>query len=492
MVARIGSGGSGAPVSAGVGAVSGFGSIIVNGQHYDETGAQIDVDERPDQPTAASVDAMRLGIADSVRAPVEPDHAGDRRVRSDRTGDFGHRERARRCWARRCCVNADRGRADRLRRLHVLCRPDAGAIVEVHGQRNAAAEIQATRIELRPAAGSPARRRHRDGLANGTFRIGALTIRSARRRSFRPARRSPTDSALPCGRIRRWSTASWSARVIRIGGPAIPNDAALTVEGVVTALPQQLADLRIGGIAVDASGAQFVGGIASDLRDGRQVRASGSVTLERIACHSHRVPLRPPAVRVELTGAVTGFVDANSVFRVRDTATRVTPQTTYVRGDATNLGDGVLVKVEGPVVNGVVEATTLEFLPPSAGIARVLFGNVSQPGHDRRRWNEDVPARHRCCSTCERRRRRATRRERSRTSRLGRSRQGRRHLRWPAVHRRGRAVHGQRRRIHRPSRSTASPAMCNRDRSSSTGKTVVLTPTTVYLPQRRRRRSAKT
>ncbi len=90
--------------------------------------------------------------------------------------------------------------------------------------------------------------------------------------------------------------------------------------------------------------------------------------------------LSTTAARVELSGAVTGFVSATDVFRVRDTKTKVTSQTTYVRGgDASNLGDGVLVKVEGPVVNGVVEATTLEFLPPPAGIARVLFGKVANP-----------------------------------------------------------------------------------------------------------------
>ena len=64
---------------------------------------------------------------------------------------------------------------------------------------------------------------------------------------------------------------------------------------------------------------------------------------------------------------------------MRDTATRVTSQTNYVRGDASNLGDGAIIKIEGPVVNGIVEATTLEFLPPPAGIARVLFGTVANP-----------------------------------------------------------------------------------------------------------------
>ena len=66
MVARIGSGGSGAPVSAGAGAVSGFGSIIVNGQHYDETAAQVFVDERPDLPIGRQRGCRSASDADPV------------------------------------------------------------------------------------------------------------------------------------------------------------------------------------------------------------------------------------------------------------------------------------------------------------------------------------------------------------------------------------------------------------------------------------------
>ena len=66
MVARIGGGGSGSPPPPtnefGVGGVGGFGSIIINGQHYDETAGVFQVDERPDQPAAISVDAIRLGM----------------------------------------------------------------------------------------------------------------------------------------------------------------------------------------------------------------------------------------------------------------------------------------------------------------------------------------------------------------------------------------------------------------------------------------------
>ena len=125
MVARIGSGGSGAPVSAGAGAVSGFGSIIVNGQHYDETAAQVFVDERPDLPSAASVDAIRLGS--QIRFEHQSNRISQATVAAEVIGpvDFGR------------CRRADRAEPDRprqrcgsvtdgLRRLHGPDRPDGG------------------------------------------------------------------------------------------------------------------------------------------------------------------------------------------------------------------------------------------------------------------------------------------------------------------------------------------------------------------------------
>jgi hypothetical protein len=62
MQAGVGSGGSGAPLAVGLGTVTGFGSIIVNGERYDESMAEVMVDERPDRPRAATVAAIRLGM----------------------------------------------------------------------------------------------------------------------------------------------------------------------------------------------------------------------------------------------------------------------------------------------------------------------------------------------------------------------------------------------------------------------------------------------
>jgi hypothetical protein len=375
MVARIGSGGSGAPIDVGVGAVGGFGSVVINGRHYDETGAQIAIDERPDQSTPASVGAVRLGVRmqfESVsnrmtRATVAAEVIGPvTSVSADSFVVLGQTVR----------VNADPAAPTIYDGFTAL--PDlAGVTVEVHGQRDASAEIQATRIQLRESTGVLRVVGTVADFANGAFRIGSLTIHAGQ------AATVPGGQSVANGqRVAVWTDQplvgnELVARVIRIGGTAIPDNAALTVEGLVTDF-LTLSRLRIDGIAVDAGSAQYTGGVASDLRNGRSVRASGTYSGNVLRAANIEF-LSMATARVELKGAVTNFVDASGTFRVRDTVTRVTSQTTYLRGDASNLGDGVLVRVEGPVVNGVIEAATFEFLPPSAAIASVIFGTVADP-----------------------------------------------------------------------------------------------------------------
>lgn len=372
MVARIGGGGTGAPVSAGAGTVSGFGSIIVLGQHYDESTAQVMVDERPDQPAAASVDSIQLG------SQIQFEHASNRlskatvaaeligpvtSVSTDRLVVLGQTVR----------VNADPAAPTTFDGFAALSEI-SGSVVEVHGQRNASAEVQATRIELRSASSVLRVTGTATNVGNGTFRIGALTIRSDQSAIV------PAGSSIASGaRVTAWTdqplvNGELVARVVRIGSTAIPTDAALTVEGVVTDYVSG-GSLKLLGVTVDPGAAQFVGGAASDLRNGRTVRASGIYAAG--ALRAARIEFITAAARVELTGAISDFVDASGTFRVRRAAVKVTPQTTYTSGDASNLGNGAAVKAEGPVVNGVVEAATLEFLRPSNDIARVLFGRIS-------------------------------------------------------------------------------------------------------------------
>jgi hypothetical protein len=82
---------------------------------------------------------------------------------------------------------------------------------------------------------------------------------------------------------------------------------------------------------------------------------------------------------VRLNGFVTDFVDTSTNFKVRGTVVRVSAQTTYKGGVASNLGDGVHVKLEGVLVNGIVEVSELEFLPAGPGMQTVLFGYIAGP-----------------------------------------------------------------------------------------------------------------
>ncbi len=377
MVARIGGGGSGAPVvTAGVGTVGGFGSIIISGQHYDETAAQFQLDERPDQLTSVSVDAVRLGM--QIQFEHQSNKISKATVGTEVIGPVASvAATSLLVLGQTVKVNADPAAPTVFDGFAALTDLATGSVVEVHGQRNTAGEIQATRIELRVGSGLLRVAGTVSSLANGAFNIGALKIQAAQ------AAVVPAGQSLANGqRVAVWTdqglvNGELVARVIRIGGLAVPANAVLTVDGVISDF-QSVSSLRIAGLAVDASSAQFVGGGAADLRNGRSARATGAYAGNVLRATRVELLATAPS-QIELNGPVTDFVGVTSPFRVRNAAARVTAQTTYLRGDASNLGNGAQIKAEGPLVNGVVEVAKLEFLPAPTSVARVLFGTVAAP-----------------------------------------------------------------------------------------------------------------
>lgn len=376
MEARIGGGGTGAPMSVGLGTVSGFGSVIANGESYDETSALAFVDERPDQATPIPVSAIRLGMQIGIehqsllisKATVAAEVIGP--VTSVATSGLT-------VLGQTVRVNADPAQPTVFDGLSELSDLTIGSTVEVHGQRAANQDILATRIELKPSghravrvAGTVA------NLAGRTFMIGGLVINAD------TAAVVPANAALANGkRVAVWTDANYAggplaALVVRIGGPVIPDRAVAALDGVIADF-QSVAGFTLAGVAVDASAAQFVGGTASDLATGRAVRIRGTfgstLRAERVEF------LHAQHAEVHLNGFVTDFIDATRTFKVRDAAVRVSTQTNYQGGMASNLGDGVHVKLEGALVNGVVDVSRLEFLPAAAGMQSVLFGNIADP-----------------------------------------------------------------------------------------------------------------
>jgi hypothetical protein len=374
MEARIGGGGTGAPMSVGLGTVSGFGSLIANGESYDESNALAFVDERPDQATPIPVAAIRLGMQIGIehqnlvisKATVAAEVIGPvTSVIANGLTVLGQTVR----------VNADPAQPTVFDGLSELSNLAIGSTVEVHGQRSANQEILATRIELKPSgfgvvrvAGTVA------NLAGRTFMIGGLVINAD------AAAIAPANAQFQNGqRVAVWTDANYAggplaARVVRIGGPAIPINATVVLDGVIAGF-QSAASFTVAGVTVDASTAQIVGGPASELGSGRAVRVRGTFGS---TLRADRVEfLHAQDAQVRLNGFVTDFVDAGSNFKVRGTVVRVSAQTTYVGGIASNLGDGVHVKLEGALVNGVVDVSRVEFLPGGAGVLSVQFGDIA-------------------------------------------------------------------------------------------------------------------
>lgn len=375
MQAGVGSGGSGAPLAVGLGSVTGFGSIIVNGERYDETSAQVMVDERPDRGTPATVAAIRLGMRVELQhrnLVVSTAVAGAELVgpvSSVSASSFV-------ALAQTVLVNSDPARQTVFDGFSSLADLAGGAIVEVHGDRNDAGEILATRVELKPSGLNLTRIAGTASNVSGrNFSIGTLAIDGSAA-SFVPAGAAVANGQ----RVVAWTDAPYAggaltAKVVRVGGLAIVNNAAVALDGAVGNF-QSAASFRVSGVPVDASGASFIDGKAADLANGRAVRvrgAFGSGTLRATSVEFLG------ATQVQLTGPVNDFVDINTAFRIRNALARVTPQTTYAGGSAANLGSGALARVTGAIVDGVVTAATVEFLPLAAGVQRVVFGQVSAP-----------------------------------------------------------------------------------------------------------------
>ena len=237
MVARIGGGGSGAPptTDVGVGGVEGFGSIIINGKHYDETAGQFQVDERPDQPSVISVDGVRLGM--QMQFESQSNRISKATVAAEVIGPVSSvTATGLVVLGQTVRVNADAANPTAFDGFSALSDLATGAMVEVHGQRNAAGEVLATRIELRAASSVLRVAGTVTDLAAGKFRIGSLNVQAGQ------AAIVPTGQTLANGqRVAVWTDLALVggeliAKVIRIGGLALPANATLTVDGVVTRL----------------------------------------------------------------------------------------------------------------------------------------------------------------------------------------------------------------------------------------------------------------
>ncbi|MEO8080413.1 MAG: DUF5666 domain-containing protein [Caldimonas sp.] len=274
----VDTGGTGAPMSFAQGPISGFGSIIVAGVHYDDTGADlVDDDGRPldrsslalgamaridagpivDSGTALRAQAFRVQVLDTLVGPVEA-----RDVAAGTLTVLGQR------------VQATPGTVFDTAYAGGVSAIPLRSVVVVSGQLDpAGARVVATRIAARPAAAEYRVRAVVTQIDRNAMLIMLGTLRVDTRSVVVPASLVVGDVVLV--KLRTAVTAGvWTATEISADGLHIPARSNVELEGRVT-LFVTVASFSVDGVPVDASAASFPKG-SNGLGLGSRVEIEGS------------------------------------------------------------------------------------------------------------------------------------------------------------------------------------------------------------------------
>lgn len=394
----VGSGGTGGFTGTQIGAVTGFGSVIVEGNTYIETGATYLRTREAGSALGSSSDALRLGMQvelvyattaageQAQTITIKPTLIGTiQSVAADSIVVAGQRVRLMTAPAQVTVFENFASFSSLL----------AGMAVEVHGTLNSAGEILATRIELLSASASTEARL--TGLISalqvqptGTLRltVGAQLVDVDSKTVLSQSSGSGSSVTLNASALAIGQRVSVYGS-IAAGAPAMvasslqlestlsTGNVPLRVGGIISALGSN-GSFSIGAVSVDASQAQFSSGSAADLAVGKQVRVDGSTGSTGVL-RATKVQFVSTAsdIKSEVSGTISDYVSSAS-FRIRNTVIDASAASVqYVGGSAAMLGNDVLVKVEGSLAGNLLKASKLTFFDNTDTRFRAYVGVVS-------------------------------------------------------------------------------------------------------------------
>ena len=368
-IASVGSGGTGSFSS---GAITGFGSIIVNGVRFDESRATI----TDDDGVLHNAGDLKLGMVVSVAgSAIVAGPAGN--TATANTITFGSELRgpidsigsqSLVVLGQTVQIGAntvfDSAIAGGLAGLSV------GQTIEVHGFVDPAVNtIQATRIERTGNTNTFKLLGMIQGLNTTakTFAIGSLAI------SYAGIASTDLPANLANGlvvRVRLATTPATGTRTatrIRAVEREVENHDEAELEGTVTAFTST-STFSVNGVAVDAGKAVFPNGTAG-LRLGARVEVEGSLVNGVLAATSVKVENEAEVENqeFELHGSVSNLNTTNKTFVIRGVTVSFAGNVRFDKGDASTLvavnGTSAIVEVKGTnnAATNTVTATKISF-----------------------------------------------------------------------------------------------------------------------------------
>ncbi len=373
----VDSGGTGAPASYASGTITGFGSIIVNGVHFDERTAVVsDADGHP----RSSAD-LRLGMTTEVHGTAITMDAAGNSVSTARSIVFASE-----------IVGPVAANDPVAHTLTVLGQTvdvttstvfDAalaggqaalalGDVVEIYAHVDpATGHYVATRIERRTAVTEYALRGIVAGLdpAARTFTIGATRV------SYAGLATAAVPSTLANGRFVRVALATllapggtWTALRLVDGQAQLDADEEASVKGIVSAFVSA-AQFSVNGTPIDARSARFSG--AGAVKLGSRVEIEGSTSSAGVLV-ARDVTVEDDDAgsgggvggeEYEASGTITALDTAAQTFVVRGVVVAYGGSVHFDNGNAASLAVGGRVHVHGVLsADGTrVQATEIEF-----------------------------------------------------------------------------------------------------------------------------------
>ncbi len=348
----VDTGGTGAPaVSFAQGPISGFGSIVVGGVHYDEAGAElVDADGRLLDPSSLTLGTMtridagplvdsgsglraqafRVQVLDTLVGPVEA-----RNVAAGTLTVLGQ------------LVQTTPGTAFDMAYSGGLSAIPSSAVVVVFGQLDpAGGQVVATRIAPRPAADPYSVRAAVTQIDRTAMRLSLGALRVDARLSGLPATLAVGDVA----RLKLRTTPAggvWTAIEISGDDLRVPTRSNVELEGRVTQFAS-VTRFSVDGVPVDASAASFPAG-SNGLVLGARVEVEGSSTAGTLTARTVKVESDNQSGHedIELEGRISQLDAVARTFMLRGVTVLWDDNTVFAGGRASDLAPNRQLAVRG-------------------------------------------------------------------------------------------------------------------------------------------------
>jgi hypothetical protein len=366
----VGSGGTGITIGTAQGTVSGFGSIFLDGERFDDQNVEA-VDEDPSgRDVAAEVDlGHRVELQFDTGNVVSALRLDGALLGTVSSIDAAQGTFVVLGQTVRVNTNADQGPLTQFGGGYTgLADVKANDSVDVHGIVVGSA-IQATRVQKLATLPFLKVTGTVSGLDAGTFKLGTLTVTTG------GAIILPAGAALANGQVVKalapataLSGSTLAASLVRVR-QLPPNGNMALVSGAISALDTTAHTFLVGTQKVGYAGAS-IEPAGTTLANGQYVKVSGTLGTDGTLAAAQIVvrDSRDREVEVELHGNITQFDAASRSFDVRGVqvdASGVTPMSC----PATGLANGLFVEVEGRLSStGMIASSVTCEDEPNGGI----------------------------------------------------------------------------------------------------------------------------